>query len=452
MTILKILLGLAGLGVVVFIHELGHFLAARLMGIEVEAFSIGWGRPILKKKFRGTEYRLGLFPLGGYCKMKGENEFREAWENNRDSVSPARGSFFGAGPFRRILVCFAGPFFNLVFAALIFSVIWGAGFDVNTLENRIILASDLSPGEQYPADEAGLRTGDRIIEVNGKETLYYHQIKESIAVNPEKNLRLRVERGGETFDLSVRPNLDKKTGTGMIGVYFWIDPVLDKAAGPAGAAGLQSGDRILRINGEELPHTMALGGILKDKPRTLRVEYERDGEMREAALIPVYDSEDPAGAELGLSYRTVQYRSPSLSPPRALARGMGEAWKTLRLSLESLALLFRGIDLTQAVSGPVRITLMTGDVAAEGFAEGIGEGLSSLFNFLALISIALCVMNLLPLPVLDGGSIVLFLAEAVKRKPLHPRIIGAFQTVGVVLIFGLLIFAVFGDILFLVRR
>jgi regulator of sigma E protease len=131
---------------------------------------------------------------------------------------------------------------------------------------------------------------------------------------------------------------------------------------------------------------------------------------------------------------------------------MEEAWKTLRVSLESLALLFKGIDLTQAVSGPVRITLMTGDVAAEGFAEGVGRGLSSVFNFLALISIALCVMNLLPLPVLDGGSIALFLVEAVKRKPLHPRIINAFQTVGVVLIFGLLIFAVFGDILFLVRR
>jgi regulator of sigma E protease len=449
MTIIKILLGLAGLGVVVFIHELGHFLAARLMGIDVEAFSIGWGKPILKKKIRGTEYRLGLFPLGGYCKMKGENEFQEAWENRRNSVSPSPGSFFGAGPFRRILVCFAGPFFNLVFAALIFSVIWGAGFEVNTLENRIILASDISPGEYYPADEAGLMTGDRILAVNGRETPYYHEVKENIAVNPEKNLRLRVEREGEIVDLSIKPNLDKKTGAGMIGVYFWTDPVLDSATGPAAAAGLQSGDRILRVNGVELPHTMALAGIMEAEPRTLRVEYERNGTPGEATVIPHYSE---GAAELGLSYRFVNYRSPPLSPPRALARGMGEAWKTLKVSLESLALLFKGIDLTQAVSGPVRITLMTGDVAAEGFAEGIGTGLSSLFNFLALISVALCVMNLLPLPVLDGGSIALFLVEVIKRKPLHPRTIGAFQTVGVVLIFGLLIFAVFGDILFLVRR
>ncbi|MDR2747583.1 MAG: site-2 protease family protein [Treponema sp.] len=449
MTLIKVLLGLAGLGIVVFIHELGHFLAARLMGIEVEAFSIGWGRPVLKKKFRGTEYRLGLFPLGGYCKMKGENEFQEAWENKRDSLNPSPGSFFAAGPFRRILVSFAGPFFNLVFAALIFSIIWGAGFERDTLENRIILASDISPGESYPADTAGLKTGDRILEVNGRETPYYHEVKESIAVNPEKNLQLKVDRGGESLDISIRPDLDKKTGAGMIGVYFWTDPVLDAAAGPAAAAGLLQGDRILRVNGVELPHTMALAKILEGEPETLRVEYGRNGVSGETTLIPVYSGD---GVELGLSYKPVRYRSPPLSPPRALARGLGEAWKTLKISLESLALLFRGIDLTQAVSGPLRITLMTGDVAAEGFSEGIAEGLSSLFNFLALISVALCIMNLLPLPVLDGGAIVLYLVEAVKRKPLHPRTINAFQTVGVVLIFGLLVFAVFGDILFLVRR
>jgi regulator of sigma E protease len=115
-------------------------------------------------------------------------------------------------------------------------------------------------------------------------------------------------------------------------------------------------------------------------------------------------------------------------------------------------LLFRGIDLTQAVSGPVRITYMVGDVATEGFGQSFGAGVSSLVSFLSLISIALCVMNLLPLPVLDGGMILLFIIEAVRGHPLKPKTIYAFQTVGVVLIFGLMLFAVFGDILFLVRR
>ncbi|MDR1443619.1 MAG: RIP metalloprotease RseP [Treponema sp.] len=445
----KIILGFAGLGIVVFVHELGHFLAARLVGIDVEAFSIGWGKPILKKNIRGIEYRIGLFPLGGYCKMKGENEFQEAWEKKQDSITPTPGSFFGAGPFRRILVSFAGPFFNLIFAALVFAVIWGMGFEVNTLENRIILASDISPGETYPADGAGLRTGDRILAINGSETPYYHDVRENIAINPGKNLSLVVDRGGERLDISIKPDLDKQTGAGKIGVFFWTNPVLDNVTGPAAAAGLQSGDRILRVNGEDIPHTMALTKILEGQPPSLKLDYERNGQRGETTLIPAYTE---TGMELGLSYRSLKYRAPPLSLPGALYRGIRETGKTLVVSLESLALLFKGIDLTQAVSGPLRITYMAGDIAAEGFAESIGTGFSSLANFLALISIALCVMNLLPLPVLDGGAIVLYLIEAIKRKPLHPRAISAFQTVGVVFIFGLLIFAVFGDILYLVRR
>ncbi|MDR3191972.1 MAG: site-2 protease family protein [Treponema sp.] len=451
MFIAKILLGLVGLGVVVFVHELGHFLAARLVGIDVEAFSIGWGRPILKRKLRGVEYRLGMFPLGGYCKMRGDNEFQEAWENRRRDISPTPGTFFGAGPFRRILVSFAGPLFNLLFAALVFSVIWGAGFEVSTLGNRIILASEFDPPAQsYPADEAGLKTGDRIISINGVDTPYYHDIQENIAVNPEKNLALKVERNGTILDLTVRPSLEKSTGAGKIGVYFWTDPVLRETAGPARAAGLLPGDRILKVNGEDLPYTVKMLPILEQNPQSLTVEYERNGEKASAVLIPIY--REGGAVDLGLSYGGVTYKNPSLLPPAALAKGIRETWKTLVVSLRSFALLFRGIDLTQAVSGPVRITYMAGDIAAEGFGQGIGVGFRSMANFLSLISIALCVMNLLPLPVLDGGMILLFVVEAVQRKPLHPRAVSAFQTVGVVLIFGLMIFAVFGDILYLVRR
>jgi regulator of sigma E protease len=451
MFIVKILLGLAGLGIVVFVHEWGHFLAARLVGIEVEAFSLGWGKPILKRKIRGVEYRLGMFPLGGYCKMRGENEFQEAWENRRQEIPPTPGTFFGASPARRILVAFAGPLFNLLFAALVFSVIWGAGFEVSTLGNRIILASELDPQAQsYPADEAGLKTGDRIVSINGVDTLYYHDIQESIAVNPEKDLALKVDRNGTLLDLTVRPGLEKSSGAGKIGVYFWTEPVLSETAGPARAAGLLPGDRILRVNGEDLPYTVKMLNILEGKPQSLTLEYERNGKRADTVLIPIY--QEGGAADLGLSYEGLTYKSPSLLPPAALAKGIRETWKTLVVSLRSLALLFRGIDLTQAVSGPVRISYMAGDIAAEGFGQGIGAGFRSMANFLSLISIALCVMNLLPLPVLDGGMILLFTVEAVQRKPLHPRAVSAFQTVGVALIFGLMLFAVFGDILYLVRH
>jgi regulator of sigma E protease len=452
MFIIKILLGLVGLGVVVFVHELGHFLAARLTGIEVEAFSIGWGKPLLKKKIGAVEYRLGMFPIGGYCKMRGENEFQEAYEQKAPAIPQVKGSFYGTSPFRRIIVSFAGPFFNLLFAALVLSIIWGLGFEVNTLDNRIVLASDINPGERHPADEAGLRTGDRIVEIAGRPVENYHDIQENIAANPEKTLTLKAEREGEIHDLRVRPSLDKSTGAGKIGVYFWTDPVISAVSGgsPGAIAGLRAGDRILRINGRDFPYTVAFFDIIRDQPPVLSLEFERDGQIRSADLILSYA--ENGAVNTGLEYQTIQYHTPRLPPWSALIKGVEETWKTFVLSLQSLALLFRGIDLTQAVSGPVRITYMAGDIAAEGFGRGFGTGLISMTNFLALISIALCVMNLLPLPVLDGGMILLFIVEIIKGHPLRPKTIYVFQTIGVVLIFGLMLFAVFGDILFLTRR
>jgi len=449
MIIVKIILGLFGLGIVVFVHELGHLIGARLAGIDVEAFSIGWGKPILKKKIKGVEYRLGMFPVGGYCKMRGDNEFQEVWENNAKGEKPEKGTFYGTSPFGRIIACFGGPFFNLVFAALILSIIWGIGFEVQTLDNRIVLASDLNSENKYPADEAGFKTGDRIIEVNGKKTSYYDEIKKKIAINPKKLLPVTVDREGEKKTLFVRPNLEKN-GMGTIGVYFWTDTVIDDIVpgGDAAIAGLLPGDRITSVNGTPVVNTIDFSKALKTVSGTASIDYARNGDTGKAEIV----LSESGGNNLGIVWPIVSYRTPPLSPPAALAKGVSESWETLVISLRSLSLLFQGINLTEAVSGPVRITYMVGDIATESFGRSFVTGLRSLADFLALISIALCVTNLLPLPVLDGGMIVLAAVEWVRRKPIHPKMIRVFQTIGVALISGMIIFAVFGDIMFLARR
>ena len=452
MLIFKILLGLIGLGVVVFVHELGHFIASRLMGIEVEAFSIGWGKPIFKKKIGTVEYRLGLFPLGGYCKMKGDTDYEEVYNKTIEGQKAEKGSYFAAHPFRRIVACLGGPLFNLLFAILVLSVIWGIGFEVNTLDNRIVLASEIAPGSVNPADDAGLKTGDRIVSIMGRKTETYHDIQEIIATHPGENLPLTVERNGNTLELPVKPLMDKSTGAGRIGIYFWTDPVIERIAegSPAEIAGLKSGDRILSVNGMELPHTMALIKMLDEKPSVLTVEYLRGAEKRSASIIPIHS--EAGTRDLGIAWKALRYHTPRLFLPQAIAKGTAETWKTFTISVKSLSLLFKGVDLTQAVSGPVRITYMVGEAAAEGFNQGFGIGLSSMASFLSLISIALCIMNLLPLPILDGGMILLFLLEGIRRKPLYPRFINVFQTIGVVIIAGLMIFALFGDILYLANR
>jgi len=374
MLIVKIALGLLGLGIVVFFHELGHFLAARLVGINVEAFSIGWGKPFLKKKIGNCEYRLGIFPIGGYCKMQGESDYsNEAYKKLQEGILPEKGSYLAAPPLARILVSFAGPFFNLVLAVILFSFIWGIGFEINTYDNRVNLSSELNPGEVNPADIAGIKSGDRIINIDNRNIEYFHEIRENIAINADKPLSMIIERNGEIIQLNITPSMEKESGRGLIGIYPYNDEL-------------------------------------------------------------------------------ISYHTPKLSLPGAIVKGTQESYRTLVISVTSLRLLFKGIDLTQAVSGPVRITYMMGDFAAQGFNQSVGTGLHIFVNFISLISIALCVMNLLPLPILDGGMIILFLIEMIRRKPAHPKAIAVFQTCGMVIIFSLFVFALFGDIMFFVNK
>jgi len=448
MIILKILLGLFGLGIVVFFHELGHFLAARLVKIDVEAFSIGWGNPILKKKIGSVEYRLGAFPVGGYCKMKGESDYNEAWENTNKGIKPEEGSYLAASPAARILVAVGGPLFNLLFAIILLCFLWGFGFEMQTLDNRIVLASEFS-GETFPADKAGLKTGDRIINIDGKEVNYYHEVQENIAINPEKNLPITVDRNGKLINLQVTPALDKSSGAGKIGVYFWTDSVIENVAesSPAQKAGLLPGDIIKSANDTPIRNTVDLMKVMDQKPDHLDLEIDRGGVKERASL----DTSNPE-SDTGISWKIITYRTPNLSIPAAVAKGFKEGYKNLTVSIKSLRLLFKGIDLTKAVSGPVRITYMMGDMAAQGFGQSIGTGLRYFIDFIAIISIALCVMNMLPLPILDGGMIILFIVEMIRKKPAHPKAISIFQACGTVIIFTLMVFALFGDILYFIHR
>jgi len=450
MTFINILLGLIGLGIVVFFHELGHFLAARLVGINVDAFSIGWGSPILKKKIGMTEYRIGMFPIGGYCKMQGDSDHNnEAYENVQKGIVPQKGSYLAASPQARILVSFAGPFFNILFAIILLSVLWGiGGIQFPASDNRIILHSEIT-NEIYPADTAGLKTGDRIIKIRNKEITYFHEIIDSIIFSSKKIIPITIERDGNIIHLEITPALEKSSGARRIGVLSWTDPVIGSILenSIAERAGLLPGDRIISVNGKTVrnSHDFIIISILNTGE--LIVEYERDNN-RDFVSFSVQGMEN----EIVSLWENKYYHTPKLSIPAAIVKGIQDGYITTIRYISGLRLLFMGIDLTQAVSGPIRITYMMGETATHSFGIGVGTGIRSILNFLALISIALGVMNLLPLPIIDGGMIILFLVEMIRRKPAHPKFISVFQTCGFIIIFGLIILALFGDIMFFIRR
>ena len=443
-----IFFGILGLGIMVLVHELGHFLAAKANGVEVEVFSLGWGRRIAGFEHRGTTYQISLFPLGGYCRMKGDSALREAWLNRDAECRVEPGSFFAASPLRRIAIIVAGPLANLVFAIVVLTLIWWAGFRVDSPENRIVLASDYSldaVSEPTPAQAAGLRSGDRITRIAGQDVANFQEIRRHVSSAPRRELAITVERDGMLLATAITPELNPATGGGRIWVYPWIEPVLEVQLGSAASiAGLRSGDRVVAVNGTAVRHSIDVVQHLEAGAASVDFTVERDGQSLTLTVVP--DDQ-----RLGLGFRLPHSRSPRLSPVAALGRGLDETWNTVALTLDGFARLFDGSG-ANAVAGPLRITYFVGRAASDGFERSFGAGLVRFFRLLCLISIVLFIMNLLPLPALDGGHLALYLTELIRGKPLRPAVVYRIQTLGMSLLLVLAITVTFSDILFFVGR
>jgi regulator of sigma E protease len=450
--IFTILLGLLALSVVVLVHELGHFAAARLSGIEVEAFALGWGKAVFKKKIGKTEYRIAPFPLGGYCKMKGEHALVEAIEAKEKSIPMEEGAFYSASPLRRIGVALAGPLANFIFAGLVLSVIFLVGYEETAFENRIILASSFdNSGKEWPADKAGLESGDRITAINGMEVENYNQVAEQLQISADQELELLVLRKGRTYSLKLTPELNRDTGAGVAGIYPWIEPVIGSVdeKSKADEAGLEAGDIIRTINDRDIRHSLDISQIMASEPDLLIISYERNGSLIHCEIETDFSDEN---FRLGITYAHGLFSTPNYNIFQAIGRGFSDAVDTAVLSAKSLKLLFSGLNLNNAVSGPIRITYFAGEVAASGFAQSLGQGFLSFFQFVSFISIALFFMNLLPIPALDGGQIVLFIYEIIKKSPLSPNSVYRYQMIGTFLILLLVLMTTTSDILFLAGK
>ena len=367
---MKWLYGILGLFFLILFHEFGHFLAAKLFGVKVESFSVGFGPILLHKKFKGTDYRLSLFPLGGYCGMKGEKDFQKAIEEKLPEIQAEKDSLYGIHPFKRVLIGFAGPFFNFLFAVIAYSFINGIGYTYYTYSNKIIINDQITSSA---AKDAGIISGDIIIQVNNKKTDDFSDLISEISTRPDQDLKLKVLRNGEVLDFIVHSELDKSQGSGKIGIAADTTQILEKEA-----------------------------------PRY--------------TFFP------------------------------AIGHGFLDTIENTALTIKSIGILFKGVDINNAVSGPARITEMLGSTIKEGFKAGIRAGFVSLFSFLGVISISLFIMNLLPIPVLDGGLILIALIEIIIRRKINPRLQYYVQYIGLAFIIFLFIIGVKGDILFFLNR
>lgn len=447
---MTIVYGLLGLGLIIFIHELGHFIAARLCGVTVESFSIGMGPILFHKKIGITDYRLSLIPLGGYCGMKGEKAFQKALEQKLDHIPKEKNSFYGVHPFKRIIIAFSGPFSNFVFAIIAMSIIAMIGYTYYTTPSRIILANEIYEGVPSRAADVGLKTGDVITSINGKNIEYFSDISQTVTISPEESLSLNVRRDNQSLNFIIQPELDKTTGAGRIGIVNWVDTIIqDVQLGSfAHEAGLIAGDRIIEVEGFPVANTIDFDAIIQNK-KYANIVYERNGIKKTVLLIlpeVVENGEALTIADIGIQWQRQAVQTQTYGFFPAFAVGTKETFNLLGLTVKSLGLLFRGIDLTKAVSGPIGITIMLGETAKAGFSAGFSVGLITVLNFLALISISLFLMNLLPIPILDGGLILFSSIECIRKKAIKPMILYRVQFIGIGFIVILFAIGLFGDI------
>ncbi|EDY85897.1 RIP metalloprotease RseP [gamma proteobacterium HTCC5015] len=434
------------LGALVAFHEFGHFWTARRLGVKVLRFSVGFGKPLLRyqKSPAHPEYVLASIPLGGYVKMLDEHE---------GTVKPEEQHLaFNRQPlWRRTLIVAAGPAANLLLAVLFYAATFFVG--LNALQAVIH-----EPAESTPAAQAGLEGGDVIVALNGREVpswqdLRLRLIDESIG---QETLPIEIRRGEEFIRTSLPLTDDMLQAEGdplaPLGLALW-EPSIDARVGrvvddsPAARAGLQEGDWIRAVDGRAIADWKALVDVLQARPgQTTRLAIERQGERFELALTPE-SVELESGESVGrigiapqvegdpyAAYRTKLRHGLATS----LTQGVLKTWEMSLFTLKMMGQMIVGNASLKNISGPLTIADLAGEFARYGVVP--------LLQFMAVISLSLGVLNLLPVPVLDGGHLVYYAIEAVKGSPLSERALIVGQQVGLVLLASLMVVAFYNDL------
>lgn len=441
-TIIVIIAGLFGLGIVVFLHELGHLIAAKLAGITVEAFSIGWGKPLLRKKWKGTEYRISMIPIGGYCKMKGDEVFKKAIEEKAEHFEKVEGSIYSASAGKRIFTYFSGPLMNIITAILFFTVMFLTGSIEHTGSNKIIVPSEYETAADSPAEKAGLKSGDIISAINNIEVNDFIDISEEIIKNGKTRQLYTVLRGVETLNIYITPNENTK-----IGITRWVDPVITSVIrkSPAYHAGLMEDDTITAVNGSAIQNEFELGSLIYPGAGVYTIDYLRDGQPYKTE-IHLTEKDQYVGFFLTYTKRRIKIGNFFT----AVSYSIKEFTNTISLFFNTMGKLFTGqIKLSDAIGSPLRLIPEIGTQVKSSFEDGLGYGISDFLRILGLLSILLGITNLLPIPALDGGMILFNAVHFIAAKPLKPKIFYRYNLFGFLIIFAIMIFAIINDIIHL---
>ncbi len=423
---------IVAIAVLVFIHEMGHYLAARQCGIQVLRFSVGFGKELIKwtSKRTGEEWVVASIPLGGYVRMNDQ-------------------SFDSKSLRARAWVVFAGPLANLIFAALAYAVL----FNIGKQEPQPLLSA---PRAETPAAAVGIMQGDRVLAIDGRSVRSFTDVRWRVAqalVGEGKNeISLELERAGQTLSLPLSfasseaaRAAAKASDPSAAVLALGLAPVSEAVRvirlqpdSVASQAGLREGDRILRVDGVDVMQPdVVITRVQQSQGKPIELVVADSSDRPERVIVTPRAGADGVyriGAVVGADVPMVKV---SDDPMTAAVRGVTRTWEMSVLTLQAFGRMLMGEVSWRQISGPVTI--------ADAAGQSASGGLQSFLGFLALISISIAVLNLLPIPMLDGGHLLYYLWELVRGKPLPAEVQDAGRRMGLALIIMLTVLALFND-------
>lgn len=397
------------LGIMILVHEFGHFAAAKLLGVRVEVFSIGFGKRLIGFRRGETDYRISILPfLGGYVKMSGENPMDVRTGDQREFLSHPR--------WHRFIIAFAGPFMNIVLAVVLLTGVYMVHY-----EHPQYLDEPANIGyviEGSPAEKAGIQPGDRIVRIDGIQNPTWKQVIPKVLLSPNQSLEVAIQRGNEIVTKSIVP---QATGQDEVGSAGWVEenPVLVakvEPGMPAEKAGIRAGDIIVALNQQPIRSIEGLFAYFelnRDKP--VEVTAMRDGKQLEFNATPVYsDVGGKSRYRLGFvaSERQSVERLPFTAAFTESLSTNREYSKLILVLVEKM--VQRKVSMRQ-ISGPIGIAQASGEAAQQ-------PGWTPLLQLMAIISLNLGIFNLFPIPIMDGGVILLLAVESIMRRDISLRI------------------------------
>jgi regulator of sigma E protease len=398
------------LGFMILIHEFGHYAVAKLLGVRVEVFSIGFGKRLLGFRRGDTDYRISAIPLGGYVKMSGENPM--------DERTGDPGEFLSHPRWHRFLIAIAGPFMNILLAIGLLTFVYMVHYEYPAVLDQPAVIGWVLP--DTPAAKAGIQIGDRIARLDGIENPTWKQVDPKEALSPNQPLDVTIERGGKSFDKTIVP---EAYGVNQMGYAGWVpkEPSvtvteLEKDM-PAEKAGIRLGDEILTLDGQPIPAIEAMIETLKrTQGNPVEITVRRDGQEKTFTMQPVL-ADVPGQQEkryrVGLG--SLPMKVSTLPLAAAFRKSIEQNKEGSLLILDLLQKMIQRKISIRAVEGPIGIGRAAGEAATE-------KGWTPLMALTAAISLNLGIFNLLPIPILDGGVILLLFVESIIGRDISLQI------------------------------